>query len=185
MTNDNNIMTYDTNWLIAQQPTPKFCFFWKPEISEDGSITESCLGQWWVAPFTVNGKTYLTAEHWMMAGKATLFGDTEIEKKILASPSPATVKALGRKVANFDPAKWDAAKREIVRQGNIHKFTQHPELKAFLLSTGKDVLVEASPLDRIWGIGLSATNENAAHPEKWRGQNLLGYALMEVRDVLK
>ncbi|OMP76322.1 NADAR family protein [[Flexibacter] sp. ATCC 35208] len=178
-------MTYDNNWLIAQKPTPTLCFFWGHQPSKDGSITKSCFSQWWYAPFTVNEKTYPTAEHWMMAGKATLFGDTEIEKQILNTPSPASVKALGRKVANFDPAKWDAAKREIVTQGNFHKFSQHPDLKAFLLDTGKEVIVEASPMDRIWGIGMAATNVNAPYPEKWRGQNLLGYALMAVRDLLK
>lgn len=178
-------MIYDNNWLIAQPTPPSFCFFWKPDISEDGSITKSCFSQWWYSPFTVEDKTYLTAEHWMMAGKATLFGDTEMEKKIIATPSPHNVKALGKKVANFDQAKWNAAKKEIVTQGNVHKFTQHPELKKFLLGTGNDVLVEASPLDRIWGIGMSETNANASNPEKWRGENLLGYALMAVRDLLK
>jgi ribA/ribD-fused uncharacterized protein len=178
-------MTYSNTWLLAQQPTPAFCFFWGHKPSADGSITKSCFSQWWYSPFTVDGKTYPTAEHWMMAGKATLFGDTKIEKEILASPDPNSVKALGRKVANFNQDTWNTHKMEIVTLGNYHKFTQHPDLKTFLLNTGDKVLVEASPMDRVWGIGIGEKNENAHIPANWKGQNLLGYALMAVRDQLK
>lgn len=175
-------MTYNNKWLLAQHPTPSFFFFWGHQPSKDGSVTKSCFSQWWHSPFTVDGKTYPTAEHWMMAGKATLFGDTTIEKEILAAPSPQTVKALGRRVANFNQDTWNEHKFDIVTTGNFHKFSQHPELKEFLLATRKKVLVEASPMDRVWGIGLGENNENAHKPANWRGQNLLGYALMVVRD---
>ncbi|MCL4163971.1 UNVERIFIED_CONTAM: hypothetical protein GTU68_044394 [Idotea baltica] len=120
----------------------------------------------------------------MMAEKARLFKDDEMLDKILQAGSPAQAKKLGRQVHDFDQAIWESKRSEIVSQGNLHKFNQHPELKAFLLTTKNRVLVEASPRDTIWGIGLSAKNERASVPPKWRGKNLLGFALMEVRDLL-
>ncbi|MCL4156008.1 UNVERIFIED_CONTAM: hypothetical protein GTU68_011559 [Idotea baltica] len=120
----------------------------------------------------------------MMAAKARLFGDAEILEKILIAPDPKTAKSLGRKVANFNDNIWKQNARELVTNGNFAKFSQNPELKTFLLGTGNSVLVEASPYDRIWGIGLSAKDEKAKHPSTWQGQNLLGFALMDVRTEL-
>jgi ribA/ribD-fused uncharacterized protein len=181
-------MTYNRNWLIGQYPDPAsipFLFFWGHQPSKDGSITKSCFSQWWVAPFEVEGITYKTAEHWMMAGKAKLFGDTEALQKIVAMVTPAEAKKGGRQVRNFDPAAWDKHKYELVAVGNLHKFRQHPALKEFLLSTGDQVLVEASPRDKIWGIGVGGENPAAKDPKLWEGENLLGFALMEVREKLK
>ena len=116
-----------------------------------------------------------------MAGKAELFGDQEI----LACSAPQQIKTLGRKVRGFDQKVWDRFKYAIVLNGNWCKFSQNRDLREFLLSTGDGVLVEASPYDSIWGIRLSASSPEAQDPMKWRGQNLLGFALMAVRDELR
>ena len=128
--------------------------------------------------------SYLYMEQYMMAGKAQLFGDEERRKEILACSDPKQIKALGRKVRGFDQVVWDKFKYAIVLNGNWCKFSQNRELREFLLSTGNSVLVEASPYDRIWGIQLSADAPEAQNPFRWRGENLLGFALMEVRDEL-
>ncbi|MGI4872340.1 MAG: NADAR family protein [Janthinobacterium lividum] len=180
-------MHYSLPWLLAetnQQQRLKYLLFWGHKASPDGAVTKSCFSQWWPAAFTVAGDTYATAEHWMMAEKARLFHDTDVLAQILAAKSPAEAKKLGRKIRGFDAAAWDAQKSEIVRTGNLHKFSQHPDLAAFLLATGERVLVEASPVDAIWGIGLAADHADAENPASWRGENLLGFALMEVRDEL-
>ena len=95
------------------------------------------------------------------------------------------IKGLGRKVKNFDENIWNEVKYHIVLTGNYYKFSQNKQLRQVLLSTGESILVEASPLDMIWGIGIDANNENAYHPEKWNGSNLLGFALTEVREEIK
>ncbi|PIA78734.1 hypothetical protein BFR04_04145 [Gaetbulibacter sp. 4G1] len=180
-------MKYNREQLIRgfkQKKRIKYLFFWGHTPNKDGSIGKSCFSQWWVAPFKVNDIIYKTAEHWMMAEKARLFNDNQILEEIIKSNSPMEAKQWGRKVIGFTPEKWNQYKYEIVKQGNIHKFSQHPELKEFLLNTKNRVLVEASPRDRIWGIGMSQNNEKAENPIMWRGENLLGFALMEVREEL-
>lgn len=117
----------------------------------------------------------------MMAEKARLFGDSEAREKILGAPSPAAAKKLGRTVRGFHQQRWAKARFDIVVAGSTAKFGQNPTLAAFLVGTRDRVLVEASPTDRIWGIGLAATNAAAERPEDWRGLNLLGFALMEAR----
>lgn len=121
----------------------------------------------------------------MMAGKAKLFDDQEVFKEILTAETPNQAKSLGRKVKNFDPKIWDEHKYEIVKQGNLLKFSQNEKFKEFLLSTNDKILVEASPYDTIWGIGMLETDPRAENPQQWNGENLLGFALMEVRDELK
>lgn len=150
-----------------------------------GAVGAGCLSQWWPAPFTVDGIEYATAEHWMMARKARLFGDGEAEAKAVAAAGPAQAKKVGRLVRGFSDATWERERFGIVVEGNVHKFSQHPKEAAFLLGTGERVLVEASPMDRIWGIGLAADDERAHDPARWRGLNLLGFALMEVRERLR
>ncbi len=141
-------------------------------VPKDGQVGSTCFSQWYPAPFEVHGVLYPTAEHWMMAGKARLFKDEETLAEILAAPDPKTAKALGRKVASFEDKVWKAKAREIVTAGNLYKFSQNPALKEFLLSTGSRVLVEASPFDKIWGIGLSASNPNAADPRIGKGKTV-------------
>ena len=164
----------------------KFIFFWGHKASPEGQVTESCFSQWWAEhPFQEEGIPYLTAEHYMMAGKAKLFDDAEVLSQILQCQTPAEAKKLGREVRNFEQAEWEKHRMEIVVQANILKFGQHPDLHAYLMMTGERIIVEASPRDRIWGIGMSKNNEKAYFPAQWRGQNLLGFALMEARKRLR
>ncbi|MDH6567468.1 ribA/ribD-fused uncharacterized protein [Streptomyces sp. SAI-117] len=163
----------------------KFLYFWGHRPRPDGRVGASCLSQWWPSPFVVDGVTYATAEHWMMAGKARLFDDPEAERRIVAAGHPSQAKAAGRLVRGFDEQIWRRERFGIVVEGSVHKFAAHEDLRQFLLNTGDRVLVEASPVDRVWGIGLAADDEAAGHPERWRGPNLLGFALMEARDRLR
>ncbi|SOD69586.1 hypothetical protein SAMN06272781_2263 [Streptomyces sp. 1222.2] len=162
----------------------KYLHFWGHRPRPDGRIGASCLSQWWPSPFTVDGVEYATAEHWMMASKARLFGDAEAERRAVAAAGPAQAKKIGRLVRGFDDALWERERLAIVTEGSFHKFAAHPDLGAFLLGTHNRVLVEASPLDRVWGIGLAADDERAMDPARWRGPNLLGFALMAARERL-
>ncbi len=180
-------MKYNLNWLLAENEKEerlKYVYFWGHRPSKDGSVTKSIFSQWWEESFVVDGINYASAEHWMMAKKAELFDSSMIEEIIQAS-SPALAKKLGRKVKNFDPVIWENQKYDIVKVGNFHKFNQHEKMKKFLLQTQDRILVEASPFDKIWGIGMVQDDPRAAYPQKWDGENLLGFALMEVRDELR
>ncbi|MGW0333336.1 NADAR family protein [Streptomyces sp. NPDC003011] len=163
----------------------RYLHFWGHRPGPDGRVGASCLSQWWPSPFTVDGVSYASAEHWMMARKARLFGDAEAERHARAARSPAEAKKAGRLVRGFDEEIWRRERFQIVVEGSVHKFTAHAELGAFLLGTGTRVLVEASPVDRVWGIGLAADDEAAQDPERWRGPNLLGFALMAARERLR
>ncbi|MGW4147906.1 NADAR family protein [Streptomyces albogriseolus] len=163
----------------------KYLHFWGHRPLPDGRIGASCLSQWWPSPFTVDGVEYATAEHWMMAAKARLFGDAEGERRVLAAGHPSEAKKAGRLVRGFDEEIWRRERFGIVVTGSEHKFAAHGGLRSFLLGTGDRVLVEASPVDRVWGIGLAADDEAAADPARWRGPNLLGFALMEARRRLR
>ena len=179
--------TYDLDWLLSQKgggTRNKFVYFWGHRGRADKVITKTCFSQWWASPFEVEGNRYASAEHWMMAEKARLFGAEEIYAKILKSKSPGKAKALGRQILNFDQSIWNHSKYDIVVQGNLHKFSQHKELGDFLRKTGKRVLVEASPVDKIWGVGLAQDDPMIEKPSKWNGENLLGFALMSVRDLI-
>lgn len=158
--------------------------FWGHRPRADGAPSASCFSQWFASPFTVDGVRYATAEHWMMAGKARQFDDEAALAKVLAHDDPAAAKAAGRGVRGFDEARWLAHRFDLVVEGNFAKFSQHPALGRFLLSTGDQVLVEASPVDAIWGIGLAAGDPRAHDPAQWPGLNLLGFALMDVRERL-
>ena len=161
----------------------KFLFFWGHTENGD-KTTKASFSQWYNCKFTVDEITYHTAEQYMMAQKALLFNDNEIFNEIMKANHPKEYKELGRKIKNFSEVKWNESKYQIVLKGNIAKFSQNEKLKAFLLNTGTKILVEASPYDKIWGIGLSANEENIENPLTWKGENLLGFALMEVRDLL-
>lgn len=163
----------------------EFCLFWGGQPAKDGSIHKSCLSQWWIGDFWSIAHNYCCMEQFMMAQKAELFGDEEIRQQILESHDPRQMKTLGRNIRNFDQALWDRAKYSIVLNGNWCKFSQNRDLRDFLLSTGDKVLAEASLYDAIWGIRLSTDSPDAQNPHKWQGENLLGFALMEVRDELR
>lgn len=174
--------------ILAMQKgfQPKWAFFWGHTPAKDGSITKACFSQWWSGhAFEVDGTRYPTAEHFMMAEKARLFRDEAHLAAILAAKSPAIAKKLGRQVTGFDDQVWLQHRWNIVVRANTAKFTQHPELKQFLQQTGDRVIVEASPYDRIWGIGMSADHLDAERPQNWKGLNLLGFALMQVRELLE
>ncbi len=180
-------MKYNLQWLLAEQNQSKeinYLFFWGHKPAKDNSITKSCFSQWWPSAFIVNGIEYKTAEHWMMAKKAQLFNDIETFAQIITAEKPGTAKALGRKVKSFDADTWDQHAFNIVVEGNQHKFNQHTDLKQFLFETGSKIIVEASPVDKIWGVGMAQDNPNINNPTKWNGKNLLGFALMEVRDLI-
>jgi ribA/ribD-fused uncharacterized protein len=160
---------------------PQFVFFWGHQSSKNG-ITASCFSQWYNASFVVDGQHYPTAEHFMMAEKAALFGDLEARQQVLHAKNPSTAKALGRQVRGFDEAIWLENRFSIVVRASQAKFMQNPELKQFLKQTGSCVLVEASPVDKVWGIGLAKEDVKASDPNLWLGLNLLGFALMRVRE---
>ncbi|MBU0656007.1 MAG: NADAR family protein [Gammaproteobacteria bacterium] len=169
---------------LQQGNTAKYLHFWG-HMPKSEAVDKSCLSQWFPATFELDDVTYPSAEHYMMAQKARLFGDTQALNAILASPTPDTAKKLGRQVKNFDNDLWSQHCFDYVVQGNIAKFGQNPELKNFLLNTGHQILVEASPLDAIWGIGLAAAHPDASTPQRWQGENLLGFALMAAREHLR
>lgn len=169
---------------IALGHTFEYLFFWGHRPTPDGRIGPSCCSQWFAAGFTLEGIRYATAEHFMMAEKARLFGDQESLAKILQAHTPQDAKGLGRKVKNFDAAVWDAKAFDVVVRGNISKFSQNPRLGHWLRSSAPQVLVEASPEDALWGIGLHRDDPRAQHPEQWEGLNKLGFALLVVRENL-
>ncbi|MFD3685322.1 NADAR family protein [Nocardiopsis sp. NPDC058631] len=170
--------------LLASTQRAKYLCFWGHRPPAAGGVSASCLSQWWPADFTVDGVAYRTAEHYMMAGKARLFGDTEAESRIVAAAHPRDAKVIGREVRGFDQEVWEATRFDIVVEGSVAKFGQNGDLGAYLLGTGSRVLVEASPRDRVWGIGMGALHDHAEQPAHWRGLNLLGFALMEARSRL-
>lgn len=178
---------YHIDWLkglMEEGSAPKYLFFWGHTGPAGEATGKFVFSQWYPSEFTVNGIIYKTAEHWMMAHKALLFGDETSFRQIIACNKPAEAKALGRAVRNYDDGRWHEKKFEIVVQGSIHKFAQNKALGDYLLSTGDRVIVEASPVDPVWGIGLAQDSPKAMHPDTWKGENLLGFALMEARDFL-
>lgn len=160
----------------------KYLFFWGH--TKIDSVSKSCLSQWYEAAFEINKVVFPTAEHYMMAEKALLFDDIETYNRIIHCKSPGEAKKLGRQVKFFNQSTWEANRFEIVVRGNFHKFSQNPALATFLKNTKQRILVEASPVDNIWGIGLTQDNPNIGLPYYWKGLNLLGYALMETRNLL-
>ncbi|MEO1228621.1 MAG: NADAR family protein [Myxococcota bacterium] len=168
---------------LAAGQVPKYLFFWG-HTEAPGRVTQACLSQWYPSSFTVDGQTYATAEHWMMAEKARLFGDLAACRQVFAAEHPGEAKRIGRGVQGFESVTWEAARFDIVVRGSFEKFRQNPELRAFLETTGERILVEASPRDRIWGIGLAAQDPRAENPHAWNGLNLLGFALMVARAQL-
>lgn len=180
-----NAIPRSADELLALTGPVHYLFFWGHRPQPDGRLGSGCLSQWWPADFTVDGVRFGSAEHYMMWRKALMFGDTAMAERILAAAHPRDVKMLGRGVAGFDDRKWVAERFEIVVAGSLAKFGQSDELRAWLVGTGERVLVEASPTDRVWGIGLAASDERASDPARWRGLNLLGFALMQAREQLR
>jgi ribA/ribD-fused uncharacterized protein len=181
-------MQNSLSWLLDRylnEDPLKFLFFWGHTPSHGETAGPWCFSQWFERSFVADGITFKTAEHYMMAKKALLFCDDDLQARIIDAQKPGEAKALGREISHFDETTWDAHKFDIVVEGNRQKFSQHKDLQAYLIGTGDRILVEASPVDRIWGIGLGADHPDATRVDRWQGENLLGFALMQVRDILE
>lgn len=146
-------------------------------------------GQWpsnWErSSFTLDGKRYNCVEQYMMAEKARLFKDNRMLKNIMSSTEPRDQKRYGRLIKGFDERKWSSVRYNVVLRGTIEKYRQNKHLLAKLMETGNLTFVEASPNDKIWGIGMRSDDPNATHPGKWLGKNLLGKAITEAREILR
>jgi hypothetical protein len=158
---------------VKEVKEEKFVFFW-------GGI----FSQWTFSDFTIDGVEYNSCEQYMMAKKALMFNDKAIHDKIMVTDYPKEQKALGRKVKNFDADKWNAECKQIVYDANYAKFTQNKGMLEFLMDTEGATLVEASPYDKIWGIGLAASDPRVNSRDTWLGTNWLGEAITKVRDDL-
>lgn len=170
---------------VAERGEPfELRLFWGHRARPDGRLSDSCFSQWWPCRFTVGGAEYSSAEQFMMAEKARLFGDDEVLAQIMAAKDPGKVKSLGRRVRHFEQAAWERSRFAIVCAGNVAKFGQDQQLRKYLLATAPAVIVEASPVDKIWGIGHAASDPAARDPRTWAGLNLLGFALMRARAEL-
>ena len=165
---------------IEQGKRAEYLYFY-----QETEVPYGAFSQWHPSVFTDGGKKFTTAEQYMMAQKAIVFNDKQTLKSIMRTESPMEIKKLGRAVANYDEAVWDKLRYPIVKTGSMLKFNQNQRLKNLLLNTGDKILAEASPNDNVWGIGMIEADENASNPRLWKGSNLLGFALMEVRDELK
>ena len=142
------------------------------------------LSNWYPSAFTVDGIAFSSMEQFMMYRKAICFQDEPVAAEILATDDVAEIKALGRKVSNYDENLWNGVRQIVVYEGLLAKFSQNEDLKAKLKATGNSILAECAVKDRIWGIGLSMRDPDRLDKSKWNGQNLLGYALMMVRERL-
>jgi len=155
-----------------------FIYFHNPN-DENGYMSN-----WYMRDFTIDDKTYCCAEQYMMEHKALLFADFASAKKIMQTNDPKEMQVLGRGVANFAPVEWDGCKQLIVYHALMAKFGQNPDLCGRLITTGTATPVECSRSDKVWGIGLGISDPDVANPNKWKGQNLLGFTLQAVRSDL-
>ncbi|WP_085833689.1 NADAR family protein [Clostridium merdae] len=142
------------------------------------------LSNWFLSDFEKDGVHFSSMEQYMMYQKAIIFEDSEIASQILATSNVGKIKSLGRSVRNYEDVVWSGVRQIIVYEGLIEKFVQNNELKGLLLATKQHILAECAVQDRIWGIGLSMTDEKRFDRNAWRGQNLLGFSLMKVRERL-
>ena len=142
------------------------------------------LSNWYLSDFTVDGIRYTSMEQYMMHRKALVFGDNASAHEILSTSDVGKIKALGRGVKNYDDRIWSGMRQVIVCKGLLEKFRQNDDLREKLLSTGDDILAECAVQDKIWGIGLSMSDPDRFDMKKWKGQGLLGFSLMFVREEL-
>ena len=142
------------------------------------------LRNWFPSCFTMDGIVFSSVEQFMMYRKAICFHDNNIANKILETDDAGRIKDLGRHVSGYDENLWNGVRQLVVYEGLLAKFSQNDKLQEQLKATGNTVLAECAVKDRIWGIGLSMNDPDRFDRTKWKGQNLLGYALMMVRDRL-
>jgi len=154
--------------------TRNYYFFWKHRLS-----------QWHMVDFVISGIKYCCCEQYMMHKKALLFNDYVIATEIMKTNSPKLHQELGRKIKDFDQTLWDSNKERIVYDANIARFTQSEPCRELLFSTDQALLVEASPYDIVWGVGLGKDDPRILNESNWRGQNLLGKILTKIRDEIK
>ncbi len=140
---------------------------------------------WFASPFELNNTRYNCVEQWMMSEKARVFDDKETLKAIMEIDDPHQQKKLGRGVKGFDVDKWAPVCFDIVLQGSLAKYRQNLALQKELLATGELTFVEASPYDKVWGIGLDMNHPDATEPSKWLGKNLLGKVLNKTRELIR
>jgi ribA/ribD-fused uncharacterized protein len=164
------------NTLKMSMSTSNTVYFWSEK-----EIPHGCFSNWYPSPFEKDGTHFKTSEHFMMYHKALLMGDKEMADLILQAKTPRKAKTLGRKVKNWDEEKWKQERCHIMRKGLLAKFEQNPELLKILIQSRYQNIAEASPYDKIWGIGLTA--KQASNGAEWKGLNLLGKGLMEGRDI--
>jgi ribA/ribD-fused uncharacterized protein len=162
------------NYTEGERITKSHIYFWSGIYSN-----------WFECKFKYKGITFFNTEQAFMWEKAIYFGDMETAELIIKTPNPKENKALGRKVKNFNPEQWMIISFQVMVDVNYAKFTQNLRLKTSLLHTKAKTLVEASPVDKIWGIGLIWSNDDVLDERKWQGMNLLGKALMEVRKKIR
>ena len=177
---------YSLEWLMREANAGSdfdTLYFWG-HSNDTAMVNKSCFSQWSPHPFQSNRLIYPTAEHWMMSCKALFFGDRSINEQVLASGDPKIAKQLGRAVSNYSEVEWQRIRYQIVLNGNFQKFFQNETLKDFILSTENRLIVEASPNDTVWGIGLTEAQAQETDVTLWPGLNLLGFALMHVRDLI-
>ena len=180
-------MKYDVDSIIGCGKVLQredFVFFWG-HIARAEKQMKACLSQWFPCSFLVNDIYYNCAEQFMMAEKARLFHDEDTLQKIMQAYDPMEQKKLGRRVQGYEDAMWKTCCFDAVVRGNVAKFSQNLTLRNYLISTRDKILVEASPKDTVWGIGLDEESPDAINPIRWPGTNLLGFALMEVRDIIR
>lgn len=158
----------------------RMTFFW---THREGASHSEC-SQFYIRPMVIENQTFCCCEQWMHWRKARLFGDESTAESIMSEADPFRQKALGRQVTGFSAASWSVVARDVVFRGNMAKFSQHPDLLERLRTTCGTILVEASPSDRVWGIGLARDDPRAIQRESWLGSNWLGYVLTEIRIAL-
>ena len=173
MTDENDLLDIEDEVHPHWDEDPNYYFFWGGHCS-----------QWVESPFEEFGETFNTAEQFMMAAKAKVFGDDETYARIMATQAPSEQKKLGREVKNFDAEKWNAVARDYVTLGNYNKFTQNADFLKFLIVRIDRFFVEASPYDKIWGIGLAEQAPGIENPANWKGTNWLGQCINRARDII-
>ncbi len=175
----------DLRQRVQAGETFAYHLFYGHTPRKDGRPSSAVFSQFHPCRFELDGQAYCWAEQWMMAGKARLFGDDAALQRIMAAQSPYECKQLGREVAHYDDARWAAARFDLVTRGSVAKFGGDAALRGYLLGTGDAILVEAAPQDAVWGIGLGRDDANVHDPLAWPGLNLLGFALVRARSILR
>ncbi|WP_305768236.1 NADAR family protein [Candidatus Epulonipiscium viviparus] len=175
---------YDINWLIQEKNVEYFAF-WGHKTRNSGKLTSSCLNQWWASDFIYENEKYWCMEQFMMEQKALMFNDVLTWSEIRNCNDQKKIRKLGKKVTMFDEEIWNERREEILLKGNLAKFLCNESIKEFLLSTENKVLVEISPYDKVLGVGLNKNDSRLEDINAWQGKNLLGFALMTVRDWIR